>query len=98
MLSDEHHYGQFYWCIGVDKSLGTGKTRTEIYLYADGFTVGGSGELIMMGGYRADHGEKVENQLPVLVIPAGLWKYAYAASCLDGAAVAVTKWDGQVLE
>jgi len=96
-MSRPYNYGNYYWCIGVDKSLGTGKTRTEIYINADEVKVGTSGELIVSGGYKSDEeGSAREEPRVHLIIPAGLWKYVYAASCIDGSAVAVTMWDGQV--
>jgi hypothetical protein len=34
---------------------------------------------------------------PVLVVPAGSWSGVYAASVLDGSAVAVEHWEGEVV-
>ena len=78
-------YGNFYWCIKTDLSKETG----EIYAYADRVMIDPTGSLVLL--HQSDKGES-----PTLVIASGAWHAMYAASVLDGAAVAVEHWKGEV--
>lgn len=79
-------YGQRYWCIGL-----TDKKRTDVYCYADRVEVTPSGAVVLW----RDEPEKVN---PNLIFSAGQWAFVYAASVLDGHAVAVEHWPGQISE
>ena len=86
-------YGKFYWCIKSSPS-GDG----EIYVKADRLEVTGAGTLIAWGGYRATEETLIPaEQQPVLLLAAGHWTVAYAASIHDGSAVAVEHREGEVI-
>lgn len=63
-----------------------GEQGREIYVNADEARVSDGGALTFVG----------DKGYPVLVIAAGRWLAVYAASCVDGAAVAVAHWAGEV--
>jgi hypothetical protein len=78
-------YGQYYWCVKTPLS-GSG----EIYVHADEARILPDGTLSLN---RMDDGVvKYVN----LAIAPGQWTALYAASVLDGAAVAVEHWEGEV--
>lgn len=81
---DASGYGKYYWCIKTNLSK-----DGEIYAWADSVRVGSGGELCLMRD--RDTGEEVN-----MLIPAGKWFSIYAASVIDGAAVAVQHWKGEV--
>lgn len=83
-------YGDKYWCIIVDPSLVSKGATPEIFVFADEFVVvEGSLRFVRM---------KNQSYEPVLSIAPGLWKCVYAASVIDGHAVAVEHWAGQINE
>ena len=84
-MSELNPFGQYYWCIKTELSQ-----NGEIYAYADKVELK-EGALILTHYYDQDHTMK-----PNLIIPAGKWSCLYAASCIDGAAVAVEHWKGEV--
>ena len=49
-----------------------------------------------IGGYLTEYGATPATPLTVLALAAGKWTAFYAASCLDGSAVAVQHWAGEV--
>lgn len=73
-------YGELYWCVKTPLAV-----SGDIYVHADGVEIH-QGALVFMGR----HGT------PVLTIAAGQWLASYAASVLDGSAVAVEHWEGEV--
>ena len=75
-------YGKCYWCIGSPDA-----PDGEIYAYADRIEVGHSGELML-----------IRQTEPNLILAPGRWRFCYAASVLDGSAVAVEHWTGQIVE
>ena len=77
--------GDYYWCIKTELS-----DNGEIYAYADEIEVK-EGALILLSCYDETH-----KRHPNLVIPAGQWSCIFAASHLDGGAVAVEHWKGEV--
>ncbi len=81
-------YGQFYWCAKVNKALA--KTG-EIYVYADQVRIIEGG----LGFFRCRDND--EEQINLLIAP-GQWTVAFVASVLDGGAVAVEHWVGEVVE
>jgi len=85
-MSDPTNYGNFYWCVHVVKELAA---KGEIYLYADHVDTKDDGSLWF-------YHKREEGFRPGLVIGPGLWQYFYAASIVDGAAVAVAYWPEEV--
>lgn len=73
-------YGAYYWCIKTKLSK-----SGEIYVMADEAVVRDNGALVMLGKNGTN-----------LAIASGQWTACYAASLLDGSAVAVEHWDGEV--
>src|SRR5215471_4143624 len=83
--------GRRYWCIKTDLS-----SDGEIYLVADRLEVTSDGALIALDGRRNIHGANFVEERSVLVMAAGSWTAAYAASEIDGSAVAVERRQGGV--
>jgi hypothetical protein len=75
-------YGNFYWCIKTKLS-----SNGEIYVHADSVSVTENGSLQMQ-----TKKEFAQN----LIIAQGQWTAVFAASLLDGSAVAVEHWKGEV--
>jgi hypothetical protein len=93
--ADASTYGRYYWCIGL-----IGETATEVYVHADEVSIDQVGTLICEGRGRRGPGEQPpddQSQL-MLAFPSGHWSFVYAASVMDGHAVAVEHWPGQVTE
>jgi hypothetical protein len=101
-MSETANYGTRYFCVKVPFEIsGDG----EIYLYADRVELR-DGALIFWGKYypsefrdgRAyvDYDKKDGDEMALLILNKECWKAYYAASCLDGAAVAVEHWRGEV--
>jgi hypothetical protein len=89
-------YGHKYWCVKVKKTIsGDG----EIYLNADEVQFRPDGSVVFLGyGWNIHTGEKTRADLIVnLALSSGSWIAVYAASCLDGGAVAVQHWKGEVI-
>ena len=84
-MSDPGRYGNCYWCAKVDRLSENG----EIYVFADDAVVNEHGDLLFVR-------EKDDRRETVLAIAAGQWRAFFAASCLDGCAVAVEHWQGEV--
>ena len=80
-------YGKYYWCIKVPKSV---CPKGEIYACADKAEVTGGGELVLWQDGKK--GPSVN-----LAFAQGQWHVIFAASCLDGSAVAVERWEGEVV-
>ena len=76
-------YGQYYWCVKVTKGI---SESGEIYVHADNISTSDNGAIVFGG-----------NTGPNLIIPSGKWLAVYAASVLDGSAVAVEHWKGEVV-
>ena|SRR5271163_5318483 len=93
-LSGPDRYGSSYWCIKSPAS-----EDGDVYVKADRLEVTGAGALIAWGGARKsyDAAPTADQQEPVLLFAAGHWTAAYAASILDGSAVAVEHWKGEVV-
>ncbi|MHB1665579.1 MAG: hypothetical protein ACYCT7_10050 [bacterium] len=80
-------YGNLYYCIKTDLSQ-----DNEIYVYADLVEINNHGDLIL---YKCNEiAKNVFINYINLVIPAGKWDCFFAASCIDGSAVAVEHWKG----
>lgn len=82
-LEGAARYGRFYWCVKSDLS-----PEGEIYLHADRVEFLPSGAVVFhcdQWGY------------PNMAFAAGQWTAVYAASVIDGHAVAVEIWKGEVV-
>jgi hypothetical protein len=73
-------YGRSYWCVKTPLS-----PSGEIDLHADGMSIR-DGCLIFTGRDSAVN----------MMFAPGQWQAAFAASCIDGHAVAVEHWPGEV--
>ncbi|MFD8520931.1 hypothetical protein ACFV2D_13070 [Streptomyces capillispiralis] len=84
-MSPSNH-GRYYWCIQLDDEKGT-----EVYANADkaNFLPDGTLQLVQVKG-----AEEETN----LAFASGHWRFVYAASVMDGSAVAVHRWPGQIVE
>ena len=78
-------YGRFYWCVGYVKDK-------EIYVFADEVKISSSGDLLLWR-IKKDSDRELN-----LSLAKGVWTFCYAASVLDGAAVAAEHWKGQIEE
>lgn len=76
-------YGDFYWCVKTPLA-----EDGEIYVFADQATI--------RDGVLTLSRRKAEDAQPNLVLAPGHWTCCFAASCLDGSAVAVEHWKGEV--
>src|SRR5262252_5493200 len=76
-------YGRYYWCVKTDLS-----ENGEILVYADEVRYTPNGGVLFLGSYLGKH-EEVEGARITLGLAAGQWSTVYAASCLNGGAVAV---------
>ena len=88
-MGEEEKYGQYYWCVKVTPDL---SPEGEIYLFADEVNAMPGGTLEFLRLKTAAKGPT--QRYPNLILPAGKWLAVYAASVLDGSAVAVTIWKG----
>lgn len=90
-MGDSSKYGRFYWCAKVSKDV---STDGEIYVMADDVEID-EGALRFVQ-YREENETKIERVN--LLIPPGKWLAVYAASVVDGSAVAVEHWAGEILD
>lgn len=79
-MSTANEYGTHYWCIRGEQE--------PIFLYADRMEITACGALVAWGGYRKE-GNHVEHEQQLWAAAPGLWKTFFAASLLDGRAVAL---------
>jgi hypothetical protein len=77
-------YGQFYWCVGL-----ADEKNTEVYAHADRVEFAPSGGVVLLR-------DRDEQSSPTLAFAAGRWSFVYAASVIDGSAVSVEHWPGQI--
>lgn len=80
-------YGNKYWCVKVPSNI---SQDGEIYVYGDTVEVTSNGELIF---WREKEQERYQN----LALASGSWLVFFAASFMDGSAVAVEHWKGEVI-
>jgi hypothetical protein len=78
-------YGRYYWCVKSDLS-----DDGEIYVMADDVRFLPSGGVVF---FSMDEGTEKTR----LAFAPGHWTAVYAASCLDGSAVSVEHWKGEVV-
>jgi len=79
-MSTANEYGVHYWCVTGDGE--------SVFVYADRMEVTACGALVAWGGYRKEGGHAVREQ-QLWAAAAGQWKTFFAASLLDGRAVAI---------
>ena len=79
-MSTANEYGAHYWCVTGDGE--------SVRLYADRIEVTTCGALVAWGGYRTEDGHPEREQRLWAAAP-GQWKTFFAASLIDGRAVAV---------
>ncbi|HET9326426.1 MAG TPA: hypothetical protein VFQ05_06635 [Candidatus Eisenbacteria bacterium] len=77
-------YGSYYWC-----AILADTKRTEVYVMADKATTDGG--TLTFWQQREDKPDQ-----PTVAFAPGKWLAFYAASCMDGHAVAVEHWPGQI--
>lgn len=80
-MSNANEYGAHYWCV----TSGDGEPR---FLYADRVEITACGALVAWGGYRKEGGH-AEAAQPLWAAAPGQWKTVFAASLIDGRAVAL---------
>ena len=86
-MTETKDYGRYYWCVKVPKTV---SKDGEIYVYADQVRVLPSGVLECVAQSK-DGIERMN-----LGLAPGQWTAIYAASVMDGSAVAVEHWSGEV--
>lgn len=84
--SNTNRYGRYYYCVKAPRISADG----EIYAMADEVVIDKSGALVL--NHVTEHGNRQIN----LIVASGEWDAVYAASVIDGAAVAVERWEGEV--
>lgn len=89
MSSETARYGEYYWCVGLTPYEGEDKS-TEVYVMAD-LVEADNGVLTLWGKEKEDGLRR-----PNLIFAKGEWKFVYAASLIDGHAVAIEHWPGQI--
>ena len=75
-------HGRNYWCVKTPLS-----EDGEIFVIADQLDVTNGGALIA---------SRNQPRTITLILAAGAWSAAYAASTEDGSAVAIEHWEGEV--
>lgn len=92
---DASTYGRSYWCVGLKDA-----EATEVYLHADEVRIADSGALILESrGNRSPDGRPDTSKPlePYVAFAPGEWSFLYAASVMDGHAVSVQSWPGQIV-
>lgn len=91
MSRGSEKYGRYYWCAKVTEDV---CPERDIYVHADTCKILTNGELVFYGHLN---NEVEEDRIINLAIAPGKWYAIYAASVIDGAAVAVEHWKGEVI-
>jgi hypothetical protein len=97
-MNEATDYGNFYWCVKVPKTM---SKSGEIYVFADEVQFQLDGSVLFLG-YGWDNSVhphvKTRETLRVnLALAPKSWTGVYAASCMDGHAIAVEHWAGEVV-
>ncbi len=87
-MANAENSGRYYWCIKVTDQL---SENGEIYAYADAVVTNPDGSLALIS-------HKGDKEQVTLLIAAGEWLALYAASLMDGSAVSVEHWKGEIAE
>lgn len=85
----KENYGYYYWCIKTVEGVSKDK---EIYINADEVEITQNGDLVFW--HTVDEKRVYQN----LSISKGNWIVFYAASVMDGSAVAVSHWKGEYID
>jgi len=85
MASGCERYGRYYWCIKTPVSK-----SGEIYVHADEARILPDGTLSLV---QTKEGAPASINL---ALASGKWTAVYGASVIDGSAVAVEYWEGEV--
>jgi hypothetical protein len=88
-MSKPSDYGSSYHCIGLADG-------NEVLMHADRIMFTPNGDLHAIGRFRGGEDEEQRQETTLAAFAAGQWKFHYAASVLDGSAVAVEHWPGQI--
>lgn len=86
-MSNASSYGRFYWCVKTNLS-----DSGEIYIHADSVELTADGSLVFWQHKESEDPFGELSQRVNLSIAAGNWKACFAASVIDGHAVAVEHW------
>jgi len=81
-------YGKYYWCIKVIPNI---SPDGEVYLMADRVDTTPDGSIRFI--HDRDDGTSCIN----LLLASGKWIAVYAASVLDGSAIAIEYWKGEIV-
>jgi hypothetical protein len=84
VMAEPSKYGKYYWCLKSDLS-----EDGEIYVHADEVRVTPTGGVLFVS--KDVNGEHVR-----LAVASGKWSAVFAASLIDGSAIAVEHWKGEV--
>ena len=82
-MSKAIDYGDLYYCVKVPIEI---SEDGEIYVWADKVAGDEAGSLLFLA----------RDAKPLLVLSKGNWLVFFAASVIDGRAVAVEHWKGEV--
>ena len=82
-MSNSDSYGKYYWCVRVND-------KEEVYAFAD-IVNNVNGTLFLLSEEK-DEATKETKVTVNLAFAPGHWQTIYAASVLDGGAVAVEHW------
>lgn len=104
-MSEPGNYGQKYFCVKVPQNI---SVDGEIFLHADYARVDENGTLTFYGQFypfneklelsRPDYENAAGDEVALLTLSRGSWSLYYAASVLDGHAVAVDHWREEICE
>ena len=92
--ADASRHGRNYYCVSLYDDR-------EVYLFADEVLFHENGDLIFKGRPAAEEGEAPTPDAAPQVLMAfapSQWSFVYAASVVDGTAIAVAHWPEQVVE
>jgi len=90
-MTESYQYGRTYYRIGL-----TDVDKTEVSAYADEVKLEPSGALVLLG--RFSESDSTEPLEVLLAFGPGQWAFVYAADMIDGAAMNVERWPGQIKE
>jgi hypothetical protein len=79
-------YGSLYYCIKTDLS-----EDGEIYIMGDTIEINSHGDLIIHGSSKSGSDKFL------FAAASGHWSSIFAASVIDGSAIAVEYWKGEVI-
>lgn len=89
-MRDTTKYGDYYWCVKVPKTI---SANGKIYLMADRVVFSPNDAILFVRNARDG-----EPDLCNLSLAPGQWLAVYAASMIDGSAVAVERWKDEIVK